>query len=160
MFRDTKIHGVKLADLVHYIDERGWLCELWRTDWMEHIAGPVPVMCYTSMTEPGIARGPHEHRTQADYFAFLGPGNFKLLLWDNRPESPTYKAFMKVFVGADNPKVVIVPPGVVHGYKNVSGVSGIVVNFADLLYAGKDKKEPVDEVRHENDLNSAFSMEA
>ena len=44
-------------------------------------------MAYISMTEPGIARGPHEHAEQADCFCFLGPSNFTVYLWDRRPGS-------------------------------------------------------------------------
>jgi dTDP-4-dehydrorhamnose 3,5-epimerase len=159
-FKELKIKGVYAADLVKYADERGWLSELWRTDDTEKVVGPIPEMCYVSKTQPGVARGPHEHREQSDYFAFLGPGNFKLLLWDARKDSPTHGQFIKVFVGEDNPKVVTVPPGVVHGYKCVSDHSGFVINFADRLFMGKDRKEPVDEVRHELDPHSPYSMEA
>jgi dTDP-4-dehydrorhamnose 3,5-epimerase len=73
------------------------------------------------------------------------------VLWDNRTESPTFGNRMILFAGADNPLTVIVPPSVVHAYRNISRtVSGMVLNYPDALYAGRDKKEPVDEVRHED----------
>ncbi len=159
-FKEAKINGVYVADLPKFVDDRGWLAELWRTDWLEKFGSTQPEMCYVSMTEPGVSRGPHEHKTQTDYFTFIGPGNFKLMLWDNRKESPTYGAHIKMFVGEDNRKAVVVPPGVVHGYKNPTSIRGLVINFADVLFAGKDKKEPVDEIRHEEDENSPFDMEA
>lgn len=159
-FRELKIKGVLTAKLAKNVDQRGWLAELWRTDDVARAGGPLPVMCYVSRTEGGVCRGPHEHRDQTDYFVFLGPGNFKLLLWDNRPGSPTYKEFIKLFVGEDSPAVVTVPPGVVHGYKCVSSTPGVVINFADRLFAGKDRKEPVDEIRHEAQAHSPFDMEA
>ena len=86
MFVNGKIHDVVVRDLTKFLDERGWLTELFRED--EVPPEFLPVMCYVSMTLPGIARGPHEHADQADYFAFLGPSNFKVYLWDNRKESP------------------------------------------------------------------------
>lgn len=87
-------------------------------------------------TIPGIARGPHEHREQADIFAFIGPGNFRIHLWDNRGDSPTNKIRMIIFGGEDNPLLVVVPPGVVHGYKNESRtVRGMV--FIKILSCEK-----------------------
>jgi len=42
-------------------------------------------MCYISATEPGVARGPHDHVDQADYFCSSAVRNFKLYLWDTGP---------------------------------------------------------------------------
>jgi len=47
-------------------------------------------MSYISQTEPGIIRGPHEHKDQADLFCFIGPSTFRLYLWDARKGSPTF----------------------------------------------------------------------
>ena len=67
---------------------------------------------------------------------------------------------MKIFGGEDNPITVIVPPGVVHGYKNISKLErGMVLNFPDKLFMGWDKKEAIDEIRHEDEQDSPFSLE-
>ncbi len=155
-FKRGKIHDVVVKPLKKFVDERGWLCELWREDQLD--AQFIPVMTYVSQTEPGVVRGPHEHVAQADYFCFMGPGNFKLYLWDNRPDSPTFDTFQTFVVGQDSPAAVIVPIGVVHAYKNVSSTVGIVINCPNALYAGRDYKEPVDEIRHEIDPDSRFKV--
>jgi dTDP-4-dehydrorhamnose 3,5-epimerase len=109
-----------------------------------------PLMSYVSMTGPGIARGPHEHLKQTDIFAFCGPGMFKIVLWDNRQSSVTCRAKMIVFGGEDIPISIIVPPGVVHAYLNMSQTEiGMNLNYPDALYAGWGKAEAVDEIRHE-----------
>jgi dTDP-4-dehydrorhamnose 3,5-epimerase len=54
-----------------------------------------------------------------------------------------------VIVGESNPAAVWVPPGVVHAYRNVGTVPGLVINAPNRLYAGWGKGEPVDEIRHE-----------
>ena len=91
------IDGVLVRTLSKHEDERGWLCELYRSDEWDHQAA----MCYASWTLPGKARGPHEHVYQSDCFAFLGPGMFRLYLWDARQESKTYLHRMRLDVGEE-----------------------------------------------------------
>jgi len=148
-FKKGEIEGVLIEKLIKFTDERGFLVETFRIDNLTD--NLQPVMSYVSYTKPGIARGPHEHLKQTDIFGFIGPGNFKIKLWDNRKKSKTFEYFMEIVGGKDNPIRVIVPPGVVHGYKNISPeVDGMVLNYPDKLYRGWGKKEEVDEIRHED----------
>jgi dTDP-4-dehydrorhamnose 3,5-epimerase len=156
-FQPGLIHDILRKSLQKYHDQRGWLCELFRHD--ELPAEFHPVMAYISATEPDVARGPHEHVDQSDCFCFLGPGNFKLYMWDRRRESPTYLTFECMVVGADNPMLIVIPPGVVHAYKNLSDEPGIVFNCANRLYRGWGKQQPVDEIRHENDASSPYRLD-
>lgn len=152
-----RIHDVTVKPLVKYLDERGWLAELYRSDELD--AAQMPAMAYISMTQPGVARGPHEHADQTDYFCFIGPSNFKVYLWDARPDSPTYGVKQFFFAGLDAPCMAIVPPGVVHAYKNVGIENGLVFNGPNRLYAGEDKKSSVDEIRHEEKAGSPFCLD-
>jgi len=156
-FRKGTIDGVVIKPLVKYLDDRGWLTEFFREDELEREF--MPVMGYISMTEPGVTRGPHEHADQADNFAFLGPSNFKIYLWDNRKNSPTFMNKTILYAGEDAPKSVIIPAGVVHAYKNIGSRTGMVVNAPNRLFAGKGKKDPVDEIRHEADPDSIFILD-
>src|SRR5262245_54091110 len=119
-FHPGEIEGVVWKPLKKFTDPRGWLCELFRDD--ELPPELPPVMAYISETQAGVTRGPHEHVDQADCFCFIGPSNFKVYLWDNRPGSRTHLAYQEDVVGADKPMFLIVPPGVVHAYQNVGGV--------------------------------------
>jgi dTDP-4-dehydrorhamnose 3,5-epimerase len=156
-FHPGTIAGVIWKPLKKFHDQRGWLAELFRHD--ELAAEFHPVMAYISTTEPGVARGPHEHVDQADCFCFLGPSNFKTYLWDNRPKSPTYLVRQTEVVGIDKPMLLIIPPGVVHAYKNVGREPGLVFNCPNRLYKGQGKKEPVDEIRHEDDAESPYKLD-
>ena len=157
LFRDGPIHGLALVPLRRCEDHRGWLIELFREDELdsEHI----PVMAYVSQTLPGEARGPHSHQEQSDLFGFFGPGDFDLYLWDARPDSPTFGNKQVVLVGASNRRTVLVPAGVVHGYRNVSGVPGLVFNSPNRLYAGTGRKQPVDEIRYEDLPDNPYPMD-
>lgn len=149
------IVGVVIRKLKKNTDHRGWLTEVFRNDELGEFE---PVMCYVSLTLPGVARGPHEHRHQTDYFVFTGPGTFELHLWDNRPDSQSYRTHQILTGGDSSPLCVIVPPGIVHGYKNVSCMPGLVINCPNQLFAGMERREIVDEIRHENDTNSVFHI--
>src|SRR5947209_11403014 len=155
--RAIDIAGVIVKPLRKYSDERGWLCELVRDD--ELPAGFRPAMAYISETASGVTRGPHEHREQTDCFCFLGPTNFVLYLWDNRPASSSYGTHRRLVVGRDRPMLVIVPPGVVHAYRNIGVEAGVILNFPDRLYRGEGGQHPVDEIRHEADPFSPFVLD-
>jgi dTDP-4-dehydrorhamnose 3,5-epimerase len=156
-FSEGEIKGVVVRKLKKFFDDRGWLTELFRKDELDEEF--LPAMSYISSTNPGVTRGPHEHWDQADYFCFIGPSNFKLRVWDNRKDSETFGLMMTMVVGQDNPAAVLIPAGVVHGYRNVGDIDGIVINCPNRLYAGAGRKEEVDEIRHENDGESTFSMD-
>jgi dTDP-4-dehydrorhamnose 3,5-epimerase len=159
MFEPFKndIEGVVIKSLRKFDDSRGWLSELFRQDELEPEF--YPVMAYTSATRPGVTRGPHEHVDQADFFCFIGPSNFKLRLWDNRPQSETFSYVNTLVVGEDNPTSVLIPAGIVHAYQNIGAVPGIVINCPNRLYMGKGKKEKIDEIRHEDDPQTIYRME-
>lgn len=160
-FRELAIKDTWYQSTVRHTDSRGWLVETYREDRLADagLGAAVPVMSYVSLTLPGVARGPHEHREQTDYFAFLGPSTFRVYLWDNRSGSPTFGRKVVLDAGEDSPGLLIVPPGVVHAYQNVGGKDGLVLNFPNRLFAGRGKTEPVDEIRHEDDPASRFKLE-
>ena len=156
-FRDGEIDGILWYPLKRYEDARGWLVELFRYDEIPPVN--YPQMAYVSMTLPGVVRGPHEHRFQYDLFCFLGPSDFRLYLWDNREISPTYRVRQVLVVGESRPMAVIVPPGVVHAYRNIGSVPGWVFNAPNQLYAGWKRSQTVDEIRHENRPDSPFRVD-
>jgi dTDP-4-dehydrorhamnose 3,5-epimerase len=155
-FKKGDIEGVLIKKLTKYTDERGYLVETFREDTLPNRLKPA--MSYVSFTKPGAARGPHEHLKQTDLFCFIGPGDFKIKLWDNRKNCKTYGSFMEFIGGKDNPILIIIPPGVVHGYKNITEDLGMVINYPDKLYKGWNKEEEVDEVRHE-DVKDEFYLD-
>lgn len=155
-FQDGEIQGVVVSrgcDIVHG-DSRGCLVEVAREDEDNHVR-----MVYVSTTRAHcLVRGPHEHFEQTDRFLFLG--RCTVWLWDNRVTSPTYRTRTLIPVrgiAKDSMTRVVVPPGVVHAYRNDSEFADlIVVNAPDQLYKGWDRKHDVDEIRHEDDPESPF----
>ncbi|MCY3999860.1 MAG: dTDP-4-dehydrorhamnose 3,5-epimerase family protein [Bacteroidetes bacterium] len=140
------VYDCTVTFLSQYTDQRGWLSEIFRHD--ELARDLHPVMAYVSLTHAGVTRGPHEHVYQTDLFAFLS-GSFRLYLWDHRSDSLTYGIRQVLDTGADVPSTVIVPPGVIHAYRNTGDSDALVINCPNQLYAGQGKNETIDEIRWE-----------
>lgn len=157
IFHEGPIDGLVVRPLARHEDARGWLVELFRCD--ELAQDLLPAMAYASQTLPGSSRGPHEHRDQTDLFACFGPGDLEVVAWDVRSASPTYGNRTTLTVGHSNPALVVIPPGVVHGYRNRGAEPALVFNAPNRLYAGRGRSEPVDEIRHEEDVDSPFRLE-
>jgi len=97
---------------------------------------------YMTTAYPGVVKGWHFHKKQIDNFAVV-KGTIKLVLYDSRPESKTYREVNEFFLGEHNPILVQIPAMVLHGFKGVGVEEAIVVNCPTELY---DYKEP-DEFR-------------
>ncbi len=138
-FTHGDIKGVIKEELARYEDKQGWLIEVFRQD--ELLEDLYPLMGYISLTHPGVTRGPHEHHFQWDHFIFLGSA-FRLLLWDNRPSSPTYQNQLILTAEEGHPLRVVIPPGIVHAYQNRGEKSGLVLNFPQpaLSRMGKERR--------------------
>lgn len=154
---NSKIDGVIVKTVLRNEDGRGWLAEFFRQD--ELNSENYPVMAYVSMTKPGEIRGPHEHKLQSDLFGFVGTSAFDVYLWDNRPDSKTFKQKEKLLCEANNQVVLIIPPGVVHAYKNTGECDGFVFNAPNMLYKGANRAYPADEIRYENNPDSPFKLD-
>lgn len=141
--------GVRLDTIPVFPDPRGTLHELFRVD--EVPPGFQPLMACSSWSHSGVVRGPHQHVQQDDYFTFAGPSDFLVALWDARPGAAGADRGWLIEAGQTHPLHIYVPRGVVHGYKNVGSVSGLVVTVTSLLYRGWGRRDPVDEIRHELD---------
>ena len=146
--------GVRVEALPVFTDPRGSLHELYRTDEIPKEFKPVMACC--SWSTPGVTRGPHQHVFQDDYFVFAGPADFRVYLWDDRPGSARVAKGWFINTGASAPSRIYVPRGVVHAYRNIGTVPGVVVTVTSLLFKGEGRREPVDEIRHELDPNSPY----
>jgi len=141
------IEGVIIKKLRVIPDERGRLMEILRRD-DEVFEGFGQV--YMTTAYPGVVKGWHYHKKQSDNMAVV-KGTMKIVLYDGREDSPTYKEVNEFFVGEHNPILVHIPRYVYHGFKCVSPEEAIVVNTPTETYNYEDP----DEFRvhpHENDI--------
>jgi dTDP-4-dehydrorhamnose 3,5-epimerase len=143
----SEVKGVVFFDLEFNRDARGSIVEMFRNDLLDEVN--FPKMTYMIHTLPGVVRGPHEHIHQSDFLCFMGPGDFELILWEKSGTYPFRPYDERHVVGENRPVAVIIPPGVVHAFKNISDRPGVVYNAPNRLFEGPGRCYPVDEVRHE-----------
>lgn len=124
------IEGVKIRDLRPNIDERGFLCELLRSDWPEFQKyGQV----YLTTVHPNVVKAWHYHKLQTDYFVCIR-GTIKLVLFDSRKESSTFGQLNEFFMGERFMRLVAIPPLIYHGFKAVGTKEAYVINIPTELY--------------------------
>jgi dTDP-4-dehydrorhamnose 3,5-epimerase len=121
---DRPIEGVKVIPLRRIPDERGTIFHmLRRTDPHFIEFGEI----YFSTLYPGVIKGWHRHRDMTLNYACIF-GRVKLVLFDERPGSPTKGTLMEIFLGQDSYALAIIPPEVWNGCKGMSEPYAIVAN--------------------------------
>ena len=131
------IEGVKVRELRFIPDERGHLMEILRSDWEEYEKfGQV----YVTAAFPGVVKGWHYHKLQTDHFVCVH-GAAKVVLYDRRKDSPTHGEVNEFFIGEHNPRLIKIPPSVVHGFKGVGQDVALIVNVPTELYDYDDPDE-------------------
>jgi dTDP-4-dehydrorhamnose 3,5-epimerase len=125
------IDGVIVRQAVTHVDDRGSLTEIYNPAWGT-VDFPL-VYVYQTMIRPGKVKGWLEHRIQTDRL-FLSIGAIMFVLYDNRPESPTYQMINEVFMSEENRALLIIPPRVIHGVQNIGTTSAVFINTPSHPY--------------------------
>jgi dTDP-4-dehydrorhamnose 3,5-epimerase len=130
-----RISGVVIDHRPLHEDERGELQEIYNPAW-----GLLPdplVYAYFVSVRLGQVRGWVVHRLQDDRL-FIIRGTFRVALFDDRSESPTY-GMLNVFVMSDrNRGLLIIPKGVFHALKNIGNDDAHFMNLPTRPYDHKD----------------------
>lgn len=141
------IHGARTKMLKVIPDERGRLMEMLRSD--EELFKGFGQL-YLTTAYPGAVKAWHYHKKQWDHFVCIR-GMMKVVLFDNRAESPTKGRVNEFFLGEHNPALLQIPPLVYHGFKCISDYEAIVLNCPTQTYNYADPDEfRVDP--HSNDI--------
>jgi dTDP-4-dehydrorhamnose 3,5-epimerase len=124
------IHGVRTKALKVIPDERGRLMEILRAD--DNLFQKFGQV-YMTTAYPGVVKGWHYHAKQVDHFAVVR-GMIKLVLFDQRADSPTRGECNEFYLGLHNPLLVQIPAGVWHGFKAIGTEEAIVINCPTEVY--------------------------
>ena len=124
------INGVIIKELKPILDERGYLQECFRSDWPQYEKFG---QSYITVAFPNVVKAWHCHKIQTDNMVCIS-GNAKLVLYDGREESSTYKKINEIFFGEITPLLVTIPPNIWHGFKAMGGEKIMVINNPTELY--------------------------
>ncbi len=120
----SEIEGVKVIPLKRIPDERGTIMHMLRRDDPHFIEfGEI----YFSTIYRGVIKGWHRHRDMTLNYACVF-GRIKLVIYDDREDSPTRGAIMEQFLGPDHYALVQIPPGLWNGFKGMSDPHAIIAN--------------------------------
>jgi dTDP-4-dehydrorhamnose 3,5-epimerase len=129
------IHGVRIHQQVTQQDERGSVTEVYSPFWN---FDDVPlVFLYTVAVRPGKVKGWAVHYEQIDRYFFY-EGTLKLVLYDDRSDSPTHGMINELYFSEANRSLVMVPPHVYHAVHNVGSTDGLMINFPSHPYRHAD----------------------
>ena len=120
------IEGVEVVPLRRIADERGAVFHMLKaTD--PHFAGFGEV--YFSSVYPGVVKGWKRHRRITAHYACI-LGEVTVAIYDDRDGSATQNELMELSIGPDRYALVVIPPGVWHGFQGASHPASIVANCA------------------------------
>lgn len=131
------IQGVKTKQLKVIPDERGRLMEMLRADDEIFIQFG---QLYMTTSYPGAVKAWHYHKKQVDNFVVV-KGMMKVVLYDGREGSPTFREINEFFMGEYNPILLQIPAYVYHGFKCISEGEAIVINCPTQVYRYQDPDE-------------------
>ena len=155
------IQGVKVKNLVIHKDipdteqfgvKLGFLMEVLRND--ENLLSKFGQSNMT-VAYKGTIKGFHHHEKQDDLW-FAATGKIMVVLYDARKDSPTYKETQVLYAGQDDYKLIVIPVGVIHGYKVLSDEPAILIYYTTEAY---DPKNPDEKRTRHDDPGIGFKWE-
>ena len=131
------IDGVLVHDLKIHNDGRGEVTELWSQPWID-LGFMMPAHCYQSATDFGVVKCWHLHDIHTDQFT-VTRGKLQVTIADIRETSPTFGQVNTFFIGSLSPKIIKIPPMLIHGWKALTAPEVLVVNFQTHVFDVQDE---------------------
>ena len=129
--RSPRVAGVEFRPTRPVPHEDGHVTEVARASWPE-IAAPI-VQVHVTTTFAGRVRAWGLHPRGTDRL-FVVSGLVKLVVFDGRKDSPTVGRWSEFVVSEKNPGLLIVPPNLYHGWKNLGNDLAVIINMPDRMY--------------------------
>jgi dTDP-4-dehydrorhamnose 3,5-epimerase len=138
----SDIHDVRVTPLRRIPDERGAVFHMLRED--DEVFERFGEI-YFSTVYPGVVKGWHIHSQMTLNYA-VPVGMVKLVLYDDRPESPTRGEVQELHVGELNYALVTIPPLIWNGFKGEGVKPSLVANCATIGHDPDeiDRRDPFD----------------
>jgi dTDP-4-dehydrorhamnose 3,5-epimerase len=119
---------VRITSLRQIPDERGKVMHMLRVD-DPHFDRFGEI--YFSTVNQGVIKAWHLHERMTINYA-VPVGAIKLVLFDDRDDSPTRGEIQEIFLGDGHYALVTVPPFVWNGFKGIAAPYSVVANCATI----------------------------
>jgi dTDP-4-dehydrorhamnose 3,5-epimerase len=130
-WRVTPVEGLRFRPTRPVPHEDGTLAEVARRSWPEIDEEIVQV--HVTSTEPGRVRAWGLHRASTDRL-FVVSGLVSLVAYDGRSGSATQGALNEFKLSERCPGLLVIPPNVYHGWKNIGTVEAFIINMPTQQY--------------------------
>jgi len=138
---DTKIADVKIIEPKVFGDERGFFLETFQSEKYKRELNIMDdfVQDNHSRSAKNVLRGLHfQRRNPQGKLVRVVKGEVFDVAVDIRPESPTFKQWVGVYLSEDNKTQFWIPPGLAHGFVVIS-------DYADFEYKCTNYYDPESE---------------
>lgn len=138
IFTETKLHGAFVIEPELIEDERGFFARTWsQTEFVQHGLNPRVVQTNLSFNQRrGTLRGmhfqakPHEEAKVVRCTA----GSIADVIVDLRPESPTFRQWIKVELSANNRLMLYVPESFAHGFQTLEDDTEVAYQISEYYH--------------------------
>tara|TARA_A100001011_G_C13777526_1_gene621820 strand:- start:95 stop:529 length:435 start_codon:yes stop_codon:yes gene_type:complete len=128
------IHDVKITPLKIISDDRGKVMHMLRNDNpIFHSFGEI----YFSTIYKDSIKAWHLHKESTLNYACI-KGSVKLVLFDERPESPSKGKYQEINLSPENYFLVTIPPNIWNGFKGLYKSESIIANCLNLPHNEKE----------------------
>lgn len=129
--RNSQIAGVQHRPTRPVPHEDGHLTEVARANW-DVLGNPIVQVHITTTFEGRIrAWGLHQQITDR---LFVVSGLVRIVVFDGRKGSATEGQLNEFVVSEKNPGLLIIPPNLYHGWKNIGTTEAVIINMPDKMY--------------------------
>jgi dTDP-4-dehydrorhamnose 3,5-epimerase len=130
--RQPLIDGVRFRPVRPVPHEDGTVAEVARASWEELDLPLVQVHVTTTMAGRTRAWGLHQASTDR---LFVVKGLVSIVVYDGRDASPTCGLVNEFRVSERNPGLLVIPPNLYHGWKNLGIDEAFIINMPSAQYA-------------------------
>jgi len=128
------IEGILITKRDQISDDRGKIMHMVRND--DKIFKKFGEI-YFSCIYPHKIKAWHMHKKMTLNYALVY-GEIKLVLYDDRKSSSTYKKTQEIILSKENYCLVTVPPLIWNGFKSLSSENSILANCSDIPHDPKE----------------------
>ena len=138
--RQDPIHDLCFRPTRPVPHEDGMLAEVAKTSWPE-VDRPI-VQVHITTTLAGRMRAWGLHQSSIDRL-FVVSGLVSIVIYDGRLDSPTFQNVNEFRLSERNPGLLVIPPNLYHGWKNIGIDEAVIINMptAEYNYENPDAKD-------------------